>query len=123
MHARLLVAAIAIGALGVAPALAQDAAAGKSVFQAQCAICHATVAGKNGLGPSLFAVYGTKAGEVAGFRFSDANKKSGLTWDTPTLDKYLTSPPTVVPGTTMAFAGLKDAQKRADLIAYLQSLR
>jgi cytochrome c len=53
---------------------------------------------------------------------SPANKDSGLTWDAATLDRYLTSPSTVVPHTIMTYAGLKDTQKRTDLIAYLSTL-
>jgi cytochrome c len=104
------------------PAAAQDAAAGQAVFKSQCGICHAVTAGKNMTGPSLFDIVGRKAGQVAGFHYSDANKNSGLSWDAATLDKYLTSPKDVVPHTIMAYPGLKDAQKRANLIAYLATL-
>jgi cytochrome c len=68
-------------------------------------------------------VVGRPAGRVAGFHYSPANRDSGLTWDTATLDRYLTSPATVVPHTIMTYAGLKDATKRADLTAYLATLR
>ena len=64
-----------------------------------------------------------KAGSVEGFHYSEANKNSGLTWDEATLDTYLTSPKDVVKGTTMAYPGLKDAEKRADLIAYLRTVK
>jgi cytochrome c len=74
------------------------------------------------VGPSLFDIVGRQAGQVPGFHYSPANKESGLTWDAATLDRYLTSPQTVVPKTTMAYVGLKDATKRADLIAYLSTL-
>ena len=74
------------------------------------------------VGPSLFGIVGRKAGTIAGFHYSPANKDSGLTWDTATLDRYLTSPNTVVPHTIMTYAGLKDTQKRTDLIAYLSTL-
>ena len=59
---------------------------------------------------------------VPGFRYSEANKASGLVWDISTLDRYLTAPRQVVPGTLMTYAGLKDQQRRADLIAYLATL-
>ena len=119
----LLAGCIASGLWSVAtPAMAQDATAGQAVFKSQCSICHAVTAGKNMTGPSLFDIVGRKAGQVAGFHYSDANKNSGLTWDTATLDKYLTSPKDVVPHTIMAYPGLKDAKKRADLIAYLATL-
>lgn len=114
---------VVVAAVGLAgPARAQDAAVGKTVFQSQCATCHSPAAGKNLLGPSLFGVYGEKAGQVAGFHFTEANKNSGLTFDTATLDRYLASPRDVIPKTTMTYGGLKDAQKRADLISYLATL-
>jgi cytochrome c2 len=104
-------------------AAAGDPAAGKAVFQATCAICHAVQAGQNKIGPSLFGVVGRKTGSVSGYNYSPANKGANLTWDAATLDKYLESPRTVVPGTKMPYAGLKDAGKRADLIAYLATLK
>jgi cytochrome c len=102
---------------------AQDAAAGEAVFKRQCSICHSPVAGKNMVGPSLFGVIGRTAGTVPGFHYSPANKTSGITWDAAKLDPYLTNPREVVPGTIMAFAGLKDAQQRANLIGYLATLK
>jgi cytochrome c len=106
----------------VGPATAQDAAAGAAVFKSQCGICHTVQPGRNMVGPSLFGVVGRPAGTIPGFHYSPANKTSGLTWDAATLDRYLTSPSTIVPHTIMTYAGLKDAQKRADLIAYLSTV-
>jgi cytochrome c len=103
-------------------AVAADAEAGRGVFKAQCSVCHSPVQGKNAIGPSLFGIVGRKSGQIEGFHYSAANKASNLTWDEATLDKYLTSPKTVVPGTTMTYAGVKDDGKRADLIAYLATL-
>ena len=119
----LLAAAAVAAAAGSTAAHAQDVAAGKSVFQSQCSICHAVQAGRNMVGPSLFGIVGRPAGQVAGFHYSPANKSSALTWDTATLDRYLTSPAAVVPHTIMTYGGLKDAPKRADLIAYLGTLK
>jgi cytochrome c len=90
---------------------------------AQCRSCHAVEAGKNGVGPSLFGVFGTKAGSVAGYAYTDANKNSGLTWDEATLDEYLTAPMKKIPGTKMTYAGMPDAAKRKDVIEYLKSLK
>ncbi len=111
--------------LAAAPgaALAADAEAGRAVFKSQCSTCHSPVQGKNAVGPSLFGIVGRTSGKVEGFHYSEANKAAGLTWDVATLDKYLTSPKTVVKGTIMSYAGVKDDAKRADLIAYLETLK
>jgi cytochrome c len=101
---------------------AADPEAGLAVFKTQCGICHSPLAGKNMVGPGLSGIIGRKSGTVEGFRYSAANKSAGITWNAEILDKYLTSPREVVPGTIMTYAGLKDATKRADLIAYLESL-
>ena len=113
-----------------APATSESSAAattadtgGKPAVFAQCAVCHSTEAGKNGVGPSLAGIVGRKAGSVAGFAYSDANKNSGLTWDEKTLDTYLTNPMKMVPGTKMTFAGLPDAAKRKEVIDYLKTLK
>ena len=105
-----------------AMAAAADVPTAPAAFN-QCKACHAAEPGQNGIGPSLAGVFGTKAGEVAGFDFSDAMKNSGLTWDAATLDKYLKKPMVVVPGTKMSFGGLKDADKRKAVIDYLKSLK
>jgi cytochrome c len=105
---------------GVAPVLAQDAAAGEKDFLV-CRACHQIgPTAKNAVGPVLNGVVRRKAGTYAGFTYSDANRDSGLVWTPEELDKYLTSPQTVVPHTKMIFPGLKDAQKRKDVIAYLE---
>ncbi|HCB74955.1 c-type cytochrome [Sphingomonas yantingensis] len=98
-----------------------DAAKGKTDF-ATCSTCHAVEAGVNKIGPSLHAVVGRKAGSVAGYSYSTANKNSGITWTEDKLFQYLQNPQRVVPGTKMAFAGWSDAQKRADVIAYLKTI-
>ena len=74
------------------------------------------------VGPSLFGIVGRRAGQISGFHYSPANKNSGLTWDAATLDRYLTNPAAAVPHTIMTYGGLKDAQKRASLIAYLSTV-
>lgn len=106
------------------PAAAQttgDPVKGKAVF-GQCAMCHSATAGKNGVGPSLFGVVGRTAGTVPGFSYSAAMKAAGP-WTAEKLDAYVTAPQKIVPGTAMPYAGLKDATKRADLIAYLKTLK
>jgi cytochrome c2 len=103
-------------------ARAQNVAAGAVVFKAQCGVCHSVAQGKNLIGPSLFGVVGRPAGQSSGFAYSPANRASRLTWDEPTLDRYLASPQEVVPKTIMPYAGLKDDVQRADLIAYLATM-
>lgn len=106
---------------GVAYAsLTGNAAAGKVVF-AQCRSCHVTDPGVNKTGPSLAGIVGRAAGSIQGFNYSPANKNSGLTWSEEQLYAYLENPQRVVPKTKMIFPGLADAQKRADVIAYLKS--
>jgi cytochrome c len=117
--------AAAFGAALVIPLTAQagDASVGKSVFRSQCGICHSPTEGKNIVGPSLFGVVGRHTASVMGFRYSEGNQSANLNWDEATLDKYLNSPKAIVPGTAMNFSGLKDPDKRADVIAYLASLK
>lgn len=98
-----------------------DAASGKTVFL-QCQTCHAVEAGVNKIGPSLAGIVGRAAGTVAGYTYTPANRDSGITWSQEKLFQYLENPQRVVPGTKMAFAGIPDEQKRADVIAYLNTL-
>jgi len=79
--------------------------------------------GRNIIGPSLFGVVGRPSGRIPNFHYSAANLRSGLTWDPPTLDRYLSSPQQVVPGTLMTYPGLKESRLRSNLIAYLATLR
>lgn len=95
-----------------------DAAKGEATFAA-CKVCHAVEAGVNKIGPSLHAIVGRKAGEVANYTYSAANKNSGITWSPEKMFQYLEAPQKVVPGTKMTYPGLPDPQKRADVIAYL----
>lgn len=99
--------------------LTGDVTRGARVFR-QCMTCHVTDAGVNKVGPSLHGIVGRKAGTVPGFRYSNANKSSGITWTEQELYVYLENPRAKVPGTLMSFVGLRDSQQRADVIAYLQ---
>ena len=101
-------------------AQAQDAAAGEKDFLV-CRACHQVGPGaKIAVGPVLNGVVGRKAGTFPGYAYSPANKESGTIWTPEELDKYLTNPQAVVPHTKMIFPGLKDDQKRKDVIAYLE---
>jgi cytochrome c len=121
---RVFVAAVAALALSQSPALADpagDAVAGKKAFAA-CGVCHAVVANKNGVGPSLFGITGKAAGSSAGFKYSDAMKAAGK-WTPEKLDAFLADPKKTVPGNKMPFAGIKDPKRRADIVAYMQTLK
>jgi cytochrome c len=110
-----------LAGLTATPGYAQDAGHGKNIFKA-CAVCHATDH-TNHVGPGLEGIIGRKAGSVPGFRYSKAMKKSGIVWDAKILGAYLGSPQKVVPGNRMPYAGLKNAADRADVIAYLTTLK
>lgn len=105
----------AVEATSVAP---MAAPAGFAV----CKACHSVEPGKNGVGPSLHAIVGTKAGAVPGYAFSPALKKSGITWDRASLDTWLQGPMKMVPGTKMVMT-VPDAAKRKAIIDYLESLK
>lgn len=100
--------------------LSGDPDKGEAVFR-QCQTCHVVTAGVNKVGPSLHNIIGRPAGQVAGFRYSEANKNSGITWTEQEIYTYLENPKARIPGTIMAFVGIKDSQKRADLVAYLKT--
>ena len=118
MRGIIFVSLLAIAATG--EARAQDAAAGEKVFGV-CKMCHQIGDGaKNAVGPVLNGVIGRQAGSVAGYNYSDANKKSGITWDEATFREYIKDPKAKVPGTKMIYAGLKDEQKTNDLVAFLK---
>jgi cytochrome c len=100
--------------------LTGDPVAGEKIF-GQCKTCHVAEAGVNRVGPSLWGVVGRTAGSIEGFKYSKANKNSGLVWTEEQLFTYLEAPQRTVPGTIMAFAGLKKPQDRADVIAFLKT--
>ena len=106
-------------ALASVNALAGDPGRGKALYQA-CEACHSI--DENDLGPRHRGVVGRRAGSVADYTYSMALKNSGLTWDASTLDRWLTNPSALVPGTKMFFQ-ISDSQSRADVIAYLEELK
>jgi cytochrome c len=121
LAASVLVAAASIGGTTVASvggALNGDPAHGKTLYQG-CQACHSV--DDNDLGPRHRGVVGRRAGSVPDYSYSPALKNSGLTWDESTLDRWLTNPSALVPGTKMFFK-IDDAQARADIIAYLNEL-
>lgn len=112
---------LVIALAGVASdAYAQDAASGEKVF-AQCRACHQVGPNaKNAIGPVLNGLIGRKAGTHEGYTYSQAMKDSGITWTDDSFSTYIMNPRAKVPGTKMAFAGVKDPGKVADLLAYLK---
>lgn len=100
---------------------AGDAAVGKTVFENQCSNCHTTVVGKNGFGPSLAELIGRRSGGISGYPYSSAMVNAGLTWNAVTLNDFLASTTTKVPGTLMAVS-IADSTARANVIAYLATL-
>ena len=103
---------------------AGDAVKGKVAAVKQCQVCHSF--GKGGrlvYGPSLFGVYGKVAGSVEGYNYSKAMSESGLTWTEANLIEFLADPRKFVKGTKANFPGVKSAKKRADIVAYLRTLK
>lgn len=96
-----------------------DVAAGEQSFK-KCMACHAIGAGaKNKVGPELNGLNGRKAGTAPDYSYSDANKKSGITWNKETFEKYITDPRAMIPGTKMIFPGIKSDKERDNLWAYI----
>lgn len=104
------------------PGVAQangDPVKGESIYH-RCQGCHSV--DRNRIGPMHKGLFGRQAGSVPGFVYSDAMKNSGIVWNEKTLDQFLEDPRKMVPGTKMTYAGVKSAQERADLIAYLKQV-
>lgn len=105
----------------VAAASAMAAAVPPPEF-AVCRACHSVEKGRNGVGPTLFGIVGTKAGDVPGYNFSPALKASGIVWNRDTLDTWLAGPMKMVPGTKMVMV-VNDPARRKALIDYLEQLK
>ena len=106
---------------GATQAVAQDAQAGAALYR-RCSVCHSST-GAISVGPPLNGVVGRAAGTVPRYTYSKAMTSRAMVWDRATLDRFLTRPQALVPGTKMGFAGLNNAKERQDLIAYLTTLR
>lgn len=116
-------AAIAAISLSVPAHAEGDAAAGEKVFL-KCKACHENEKGVNKVGPTLKGIVGRKTASVEGFNYSEAMKAKGAAgqvWDEATLTSYLPDPKAWVPGTKMAFGGLKKPEEVANVIAYLKA--
>jgi cytochrome c len=115
-----VIAAVALAA-STGTTLAQDAAAGEQVFRRLCSPCHDIgPEAKVKLGPPLNGIDGRKAGTFEGFNYSPANKSSGIVWSAESFDKYIRAPMQEMPGTRMAFVGVKNDKDVTDLWAYLK---
>lgn len=119
---RVLFLAVLLAFAAADSASAADVEAGKATFK-KCALCHTNEPGKNKIGPSLFGIVGRKSASLDNYNYSDAMKNFKHTWDPQTLDIYLSDPHAEVPGTKMIFPGIKDKTERANLIAYLETLK
>lgn len=121
MRTCLLAAALVMATTGAG--LAQDAEAGQAIFKRLCFPCHDAGPGaKVKLGPPLNGLNGRAAGTFPGFNYSEANKTSGITWNAETFPEYIKNPMQRMPGTRMAFAGVRDEKDIANLWAYLSQL-
>lgn len=121
-----LAVAVAIAGLSTSAMAEGDAAKGENVFK-KCKICHQVGEGaKNQVGPQLNGIVGRKAGSLADFNYSPAMKEAGekgLVWNEETIAKYAENPKDFVPKNKMAFVGLKKEDERADVVAYLKTLK
>lgn len=119
---RIAAAALMTALAGTAVRAEGDPALGKAQFN-KCAACHSIKAGENKIGPSLHGVVGRPSHSIEGFNYSEAMKGYNVTWTDEELNKYLENPRGVVAGTKMIFVGLKKEDERANLIAYLDTLK
>lgn len=118
----LKIATVSFALLSHSAIAAGDPTRGARDFRS-CTACHSINAGEHSTGPSLANLLSRKAGTADGFpRYSEALKGANVTWDESNLDKWLSDPQQFIPGTSMSFRGIKDAQERADMIAYLKAV-
>jgi cytochrome c len=121
MKSLVLASLTIVATMGMANA--QDLAAGEQSFR-KCSPCHSVGEdARNKVGPELNGIDGRKSGTVADYSYSDANKKAEITWGADTFKDYIQNPMAKVPGTKMAFAGIKNDTEIANLWAYLSQFK
>ncbi|HVP72733.1 MAG TPA: cytochrome c family protein [Phycisphaerales bacterium] len=118
---------LVLGSLMIAATMgmanAQDLAAGEQSFR-KCSPCHAVGEdAKNKVGPALNGLDGRKSGTIGDYSYSEANKKAEITWSEASFKDYIQNPMAKVPGTKMAFAGIKNDKEIGDLWAYLKQFK
>ena len=120
MTTKTLIVAVALIATSTNAGVAQDVAKGEISFK-KCVICHSIGPGaQNKIGPAQNGLDGRKAGSVPNYQYSDANKNSGIVWNEATFKEYIKDHKAKIPGTKMAFVGIKNDQEVNDLWAYLK---
>ncbi len=119
-----LIACSLFGLCLATPAGAQsdgDTAAGEKAFKTLCGLCHTVESGgRNKVGPNLHGLIGATAGQLEGYAYSASHRESGFVFDEAGLDTYIGNPKGTIDGTKKSIAGIVDAQKRANIIAFLR---
>ncbi|XP_003394566.1 cytochrome c iso-1/iso-2-like [Bombus terrestris] len=101
-----------------------DPVHGKALFLRMCGMCHTCNKNeRHKIGPNLFGIFGKTCGTVPGFKSTEAMRQKGVVWDENTLNEYLQFPKQFIPGTKMMFNGIKKAEDRRDIIAFLATLK
>jgi cytochrome c len=120
---RVLIPALLALAATTGAAVAQDIAAGEQSFR-KCLPCHSVGEdARNKVGPELNGLDGRVSGTAPEYSYSEANKKAQITWGEATFKEYIQNPMAKVPGTKMAFAGIKNDKEIASLWAYLKQFK
>ncbi|KAG0664733.1 iso-1-cytochrome c [Maudiozyma exigua] len=100
---------------------AGNAKKGSTLFKTRCLQCHTIGKGEpNKVGPNLNGIFGRHSGQVEGYSYTDANIQKNVEWNESTMSEYLTNPKKYIPGTKMAFGGLRKEKDRNDIIAYMK---
>jgi cytochrome c len=116
-------AALTLVAVPAAAQTAGNPAKGKTLFL-QCVACHSVNPGApHKVGPNLSAIAGAKSASRPGYKYSKALTDSKIVWNDAKLNAFIAKPSGMVPGTKMVFGGIADPAKRADIVAYIKTLK